>query len=500
MGGLVTGRGGGSYTPAPRGARGEAGAAGGSPPRPPAMLRRAGRGARGPGAAGRARARPARAPARGGGGGGGGPGAVVGVGAVCVDFLARVGRFPRPDEKLRTEGPLETQGGGNCGNALCAAARLGTAPRIVTKVGADTAGAAIRGGLEAEGVDTGCIAVGGPCSPSSYIIVSGGDGTRTIIHTPGEEMRPDELELGAALEGATLVYSDGRQPEVALALVREARARGVPVLVEAERLRPGLDALLALADCVVCSREFPCAWTGHTSLGDALVELAWRLPLCERVFATRGSDGCVMLELVRDAGARGAAGPERPLSDILDALKRSARRLEPPAELAFKAAGALRIVPPPVASSGEDPVLVGLTTSGSGRTARRAADARARTAAYDEAALNADGGNSREYTFSGPGGGPEGSGPGTLEARVFCAPAASLPPQGVVDTTGAGDAFIGSLLYFWSTLGWGAPRAPERALQLASSVAAAKCCDTGARAGLPRAADLPEGLLGGTLP
>ena len=459
----------------------------------------AARGAAGGGAAAGGRARGAGA-RPGAGAAGGAGGAVVGVGAVCVDFLARVGRFPRPDEKLRTEGPLETQGGGNCGNALCAAARLGTAPRIVAKVGADAAGAAIRGGLEAEGVDTDCIAVGGACSPSSYIIVSGGDGTRTIIHTPGEEMRPDELELGAALEGATLVYSDGRQPEVALALVREARARGVPVLVEAERLRPGLDALLELADCIVCSRDFPCAWTGHASLGDALVELAWRLPLCERVFATRGSDGCVMLELLRGAGAGGAAGLEKPLSDILDELRGSARRSEAPAELAFEAAGEQRIVPPPVASSGEAPVLAGLTTAGSGRTARRTADARARTAAYDEASLNADGDNSRGYVYSGAGGGPEGSGPGTLVARVFYAPAASLPPQGVVDTTGAGDAFIGSVLHFWSTLGWGVPRAPERALQLASSVAAAKCCDRGARSGLPHAADLPEDLLGGALP
>ena len=103
---------------------------------------------------------------------------------------------------------------------------------------------------------------------------------------------------------------------------------------EAERLRPGLDALLALADCIVCSRDFPCAWTGHAYLGDALVELAWRLPLCERVFATRGSDGCVMLELLRGAGAGGAAGLERPLSDILDELRGSARRSEAPAELA----------------------------------------------------------------------------------------------------------------------------------------------------------------------
>ena len=148
-----------------------------------------------------------------------------------------------------------------------------------------------------------------------------------------------------------------------------------------------------------------------------------------------------------------------------------------------------------MASSGDNPVLVSLTSAACGRATRRTADNRARSAAYDEATLNADSGNSREYVLSGSGGGPEGSGPGMLLARVFRTPAATLPDGAVVDTTGAGDAFIGSLLHFWSTMGWGTPTAPERALQLAASVAAAKCCDMGARTGLPRAADLPDGLL-----
>lgn len=36
-----------------------------------------------------------------------------------------------------------------------------------------------------------------------------------------------------------------------------SRQAGVPVLVEAERLRPGLEGLLALADYVVTSAHFP---------------------------------------------------------------------------------------------------------------------------------------------------------------------------------------------------------------------------------------------------
>jgi hypothetical protein len=60
---------------------------------------------------------------------------VVGCGSCGVDYLASVAAFPQPDQKLRTD-TLEVQGGGNCANALTAAARLGLSPTIVTKVGA----------------------------------------------------------------------------------------------------------------------------------------------------------------------------------------------------------------------------------------------------------------------------------------------------------------------------------------------------------------------------
>lgn len=53
------------------------------------------------------------------------------------------------------------------------------------------------------------------------------------------------------------MYFDGRLAEGAVVLARAARAAGVPVLVEGERLRPGLDALLAEADFVVTSAHFP---------------------------------------------------------------------------------------------------------------------------------------------------------------------------------------------------------------------------------------------------
>lgn len=62
--------------------------------------------------------------------------------------------------------------------------------------------------------------------------------------------------------------------------------------------------------------------------------------------------------------------------------------------------------------------------------------------------------------------------------------------ESVVDTTGAGDAFIGALIYGLSTA-----MPPDRMLRLAAVVAAAKCTALGARTGLPHRSQLSQGLL-----
>lgn len=70
-------------------------------------------------------------------------------------------------------------------------------------------------------------------------------------------------------------------------------------------------------------------------------------------------------------------------------------------------------------------------------------------------------------------------------------PASCLPQGAVVDTTGAGDSFIGSILY-----GLTAGMARPAMLRLAAVVAACKCTALGARPGLPARKQLAAELLG----
>ncbi|ONK79571.1 uncharacterized protein A4U43_C01F7730 [Asparagus officinalis] len=58
---------------------------------------------------------------------------VLGCGAAAADYLATVAGFPKVDDKIRSTNS-GVEGGGNVGNALTCAARLGLRPRIISKM------------------------------------------------------------------------------------------------------------------------------------------------------------------------------------------------------------------------------------------------------------------------------------------------------------------------------------------------------------------------------
>jgi sugar/nucleoside kinase (ribokinase family) len=82
---------------------------------------------------------------------------------------------------------VQVQGGGNCGNALTAASRLGLSTSIVSKIGGDSLGDGIIAEFERDAVGTGHLlrAAGAP-SPFTYIIVDrqGGSGPCLAVEVP----------------------------------------------------------------------------------------------------------------------------------------------------------------------------------------------------------------------------------------------------------------------------------------------------------------------------
>lgn len=411
---------------------------------------------------------------------------VVGLGSAGLDYLAQVAAFPKPDEKLRTE-QMETRGGGNCANALTAAARLGLETHLVSKVGADSIGEEIEQELLADGVQTSFLlkAKGYP-SPFTYIIVEKEGGTRTCIHTPGAAYSPEDLNqhtIDSILCNARLVYFDGRLTESAIVLARAARKRQIPVLVEAERLRPNLEVLLQEADYVCTSGHFPQQWTGEATLGDALHTALSRLPNVKWLVTTLGKRGSVLLEHHPSQQSTDEAVLDDLLNSMLEEV--SSSQTGNASSLGCTSKENIHIQAGHVTSTDTAVKMLLQRAPGDSPEATAAAE----QAASAEAAANADGSNAAAYGKS-RGGSAVLSIDKPLIAQMTVASAAVLPQEAIEDTTGAGDAFIGTVLY---AVTQGMP--PEAMLRLAAVVAACKCTALGARPGLPCTSDISPELL-----
>ena len=195
---------------------------------------------------------------------------VLVVGACCLDRLLTVTSYPQADAKIRTTAYHELAGG-NAGNTATTMALLHNAEflsgssnnsyrikiKILTKVGDDSVGLKVVQDLAKAGVDLSSplfqVKIGATTSLTT-IVVSDTENTRTCFHTPGScgELTMEDFRaasLDTLFENVVLLSSDGRHTSVANALAKEARKRGIPVAVDPEkdRQRVEQDELMVLA-------------------------------------------------------------------------------------------------------------------------------------------------------------------------------------------------------------------------------------------------------------
>jgi len=181
---------------------------------------------------------------------------VTGIGQCSLDYLAVVDTYPRADTKKEVLEWRE-QGGGPVATALVTLARLGIPARFYGVIGDDDAGGKIRRSLVGEGIDTRLTKRKGKSSQIAFIAVEKSTGRRTIFwrRPSGKELRKTELDADF-LRGAHFLLLDGLMAEVSLHAAAESRKRGIPVMLDAGRLRQGMLEIAALSDYLVASEEF----------------------------------------------------------------------------------------------------------------------------------------------------------------------------------------------------------------------------------------------------
>ena len=194
---------------------------------------------------------------------------VLCVGFACYDLTFSVDHHLGPDEKGRATA-LTGCGGGLAANAAVTAARLGYPTAFAGYLGNDLYGSEHLREFHESGVDTSLVLRGTPPTPLSAILLKP-NGARTLVNYREElpTLPTDAIDLTVNPPGAILF--DGHQLPLAVPLIQQARALGIPTVLDADSVNDGTTALMGLVEFLVASERFGCQFTGcDDGLGAAI--------------------------------------------------------------------------------------------------------------------------------------------------------------------------------------------------------------------------------------
>jgi ketohexokinase len=240
---------------------------------------------------------------------------VLAVGIATLDVVNEVAAYPDEDAEVRALSH-SVRRGGNATNTLVVLSQLGHAcawaGMLTDEAGAET----VTAELERYGIDTGyCRRQAGARLPTSWITVSRATGSRTIVHYRDlPEYSADDF-LRIPLGDFDWLHFEGRDPAQTLRMLRYARASfpGVPVSVEVEKVREGIDQLFPCADVLLFSEGF----AGRNKLAPErfLLEIRRVAPRA-RLIVAQGARGAVGLDSDNTPVAAGARVP----AEVVDTL------------------------------------------------------------------------------------------------------------------------------------------------------------------------------------
>ena len=216
------------------------------------------------------------------------------LGYNALDVTVPVSGQAPPDSKCEVP-DIRMGGGGPGATAAVALARLGARVRLVTVLGDDPGAERQRAELTAAGVDLSlAVTVTGHASPRAVILVDPVAATRTIYWSRGAlpPLAPQAVDPGW-LDDCDLFYCDGHEPLAAARLASAARARGLPVVMDAGGVRPGSRQLVARCTDVISSEGFAPRLSGIPGPRAALRALRALGP--PRVAMTFGAAGVLAL-------------------------------------------------------------------------------------------------------------------------------------------------------------------------------------------------------------
>ena len=221
---------------------------------------------------------------------------VVGFGTNAVDYLIRVPKYPSFGSKMKLNS-YSVDAGGEVASTLVGLQRLGLRTAYAGRFGGDQEGALGIASLQDEGVDISLAeTIADARTQIAFILIDEQSGERTVLWHRDQKLAytSDAPPLHDAAVSGRVLHMTPHDTRMCIELARLARAEGIVVTIDIDRLFDGVDQLLPLVDVCIASEEFPARAFGIDDPVSGLREIASRFG-CSVAGITLGVNGSVFL-------------------------------------------------------------------------------------------------------------------------------------------------------------------------------------------------------------
>lgn len=216
---------------------------------------------------------------------------VLAVGVATLDILNTVEAYPREDDELRV---LEQhiRRGGNAANTLVVLSQLGHRCSWAGTIADEPDSQIILDDLARNQIDTSaCRHYIGGKAPTSYVVLSRSTGSRTIVHH--RELPEFQLQDFVSIETHQFdwIHFEGRNVVETGKMMQRLRDAdmAMPVSLEVEKPRDGVESLFVYPDVMIFSRAFALARGYHEASG--LFEAVRAMNKRAMLFCAWGEEG-----------------------------------------------------------------------------------------------------------------------------------------------------------------------------------------------------------------
>jgi sulfofructose kinase len=222
---------------------------------------------------------------------------VIGIGATSVDYVYRLPAHPEvdgPHSKVRIS-QHTISCGGQTATALAACAALGLRAKFAGTLGTDDNAARIRQALVERGIDVADAVTRDATNQFAVILVDERTGERLVLWS-----RDDGLALHASdvradlLASAPILHVDDVDQNAAIRAADVARAAGVTVTSDIDRVTERTEALIAAVSIPMLAEHVASALTGEADEERALRKLSRRA--AQMLCVTLGRRGAMILD------------------------------------------------------------------------------------------------------------------------------------------------------------------------------------------------------------